>query len=97
MWALVRDLPAFNRFPWGAYSYRVMTHYTRNCGSSQKYSLYGPAWALYVWALEKVPGLADAVGIPMADSENQYPRILRWAFNKLPRTALQPLFEDIEV
>ena len=98
MWALVHDLDAFNRFPWGAYSYRVMTHYTRNCpGKASKYSFYGPAWALYVWGLEKVPGLAEEVGISVADQENKWPRILRWRFNRYPRTDLQPLFEDNEV
>jgi len=78
MWALVDDLVAFNQFPWGAYSYKVLRHYTEHCGVGQKYSYYGPAWALYVWAIEKIPNLGGAVGKAM--DETARPRILRWGF-----------------
>ena len=84
MWALVNDLDAFDRFPWGAYAYQVMKHYTEHCGTGSKYSYYGPAWAVYVWALEKVPGIAAEVGILVPGKENATPRILRWRFNHMP-------------
>ena len=57
MWALADDLDAFDRFPWGAYSYKVLRYYLEHCGLGRKYSFYGPAWALYVWAMEKVSKL----------------------------------------
>ena len=99
MWALVDDLDAFCRFPWGAYAYKVMKHYTEHCGTGKKYSYYGPAWAVYVWALEKVPGIAAHVGIRVPDKENANPRILRWGFNHMPsgRTSLSAFFEATEV
>ena len=57
-----------------------MRHYTEHCATGRKYSFYGPAWAIYVWALEKIPGLGAAVGVPVPDKEEAAPRILRWGF-----------------
>lgn len=97
MWALVDDLAAFNKFPWGAYSYKVLKHYTEHCGVGHKYHYYGPAWALYVWALEKVPGLGDAVG-RAKDDVSARPRIMRWGFRMKSLIGdITHLFEQTEV
>ena len=62
VWPLVDDIDEFNRFPWGAYAYKLFCHYTTHAGTSPKWHYYGPSWALMVWALECLPGLGDEVG-----------------------------------
>ena len=98
MWALAADLEAFNSFPWGAYSYQSLRYYLEHCARGQKYSFYGPAWALYVWGLEKVRGLGGVVG--RVKDAGAYPRCLRWVFRSNTRVRavdLQRLFEQTEV
>ena len=73
-----------------------MRHYTAHCATGYKYSFYGPAWAIYVWALEKIPGLGAAVGVPVPGKEDAAPRILRWEFTPqvaITDDALTQLFE----
>ncbi|XP_057810208.1 uncharacterized protein LOC131024696 isoform X2 [Salvia miltiorrhiza] len=93
LWVLVDDLDAFDRFPWGAYSYKTLCHYTTEIGTGEKYHFYGPSWALYVWALERVPGFEQMVAASSGDP-TAYPRCLRWNFRGKPRLhGLRDLFE----
>ncbi|XP_057779884.1 uncharacterized protein LOC130998483 [Salvia miltiorrhiza] len=93
LWVLVDDLAAFDRFPWGAYSYKMLCHYTRETGKGEKYHFYGPSWALYVWALERVPGFGHMVAASSGDP-TAHPRCLRWTFRGKPKLhGLRDLFE----
>ena len=75
--------------PWGAYSYKMMRYYTEHCSTATKYSYYGPAWALYVWGLEKIRGLGGVVG--KVKDEGAHPRLLRWEFKSNSRIGNQHL------
>ncbi|XP_057770718.1 uncharacterized protein LOC130990506 [Salvia miltiorrhiza] len=80
-------------FPWGAYSYKMLCHCTTEIGTGEKYHFYGPSWALYVWALERVPGLGQMVAASSGDP-TAHPRCLRWTFRGKPRLhGLRDLFE----
>ncbi|XP_057774987.1 uncharacterized protein LOC130993965 [Salvia miltiorrhiza] len=93
LWVLVDDLATFDRFPWGAYSYKMLCHYTHEIGTGEKYHFYGPSWALYVWALERVPDFGHMVAASSGDP-TAHPRCLRWTFRGKPRLhGLRDLFE----
>ncbi|KAH6815831.1 hypothetical protein C2S51_020651 [Perilla frutescens var. frutescens] len=83
VWALVDDLTAWDRFPWGAYTYQAFVHYMsilpttrRACG--EKYHFYGPSWALQIWSYEAIPHLGSKVGRRVIPSA--HPRFARWSF-----------------
>lgn len=53
IWALVDDLDAWNRFPWGSYSYGALHHYINSLGHTSKQigsslNVQAPAWVLQV-------------------------------------------------
>ncbi|KAH6776223.1 hypothetical protein C2S52_013784 [Perilla frutescens var. hirtella] len=68
IWVLVDDEDAWNKFPWGSYTYQALMHYinlvpnTRvECGPH--YHLFGPVWAIQL--------LCDEVLVAEPDEENQ--------------------------
>ncbi|XP_057808545.1 uncharacterized protein LOC131023026 [Salvia miltiorrhiza] len=95
-WALVDDLTAFSRFPWGSCAYRSLNYKMKNTTIKKdrtKYHFYGPSWALFIWGLEKIPDLAATIAICNA---GVYPRFKRWTFVKTKVDGLQSLFETEE-
>lgn len=81
VWQLVDDLKHFDRYPWGAYSYLTLCHNLRlvkHKTGEKNYNFFGPVWALYVWALELVPGMAALTAICLQPSA--LPRCLKWQF-----------------
>ncbi|KAH6780339.1 hypothetical protein C2S52_011576 [Perilla frutescens var. hirtella] len=62
-WVLVDDQEAWNRFPWGVYTYPALLYYISQfpMSTSKNYHFYGPVWALHVWAYEAISGLGKEV------------------------------------
>ncbi|KAH6755665.1 hypothetical protein C2S53_010529 [Perilla frutescens var. hirtella] len=87
VWILVDDLSAWNRFPWGAYLYRALIHYVSIVPMTRlealpSYHLYGPMWALQIWAYETIPTLGRVAA--HYAYPNSIPRMLAWKFGTSP-------------
>lgn len=63
LWELAENTKLFSQFSWGAYSFKTLKYYLENVADNNAYHFYGPTWALYVWDLEVVPGLAEEAGV----------------------------------
>ncbi|TXG48876.1 hypothetical protein EZV62_024751 [Acer yangbiense] len=78
IWGLVKDITAFEAFPWGTYIYSVTIYWlvttlndrtkgrkqNRNYSSRQDlgYYLYGFPWAFMYWVMGAIPVLSGSVG-----------------------------------
>jgi hypothetical protein len=91
VWQLVSDMSTFSQYPWGAYTWLTFRHYISMVPDSLRYHVYGPSWALLVWAFEMIPTLADAAGI--REVGDPLPRCLRWRFQSRLTVDLAPIFE----
>ncbi|KAK3193291.1 hypothetical protein Dsin_024601 [Dipteronia sinensis] len=86
---LVKDLEAFNSFPWGSYVYMMTIHYLRQGFRSineplkhiAHYNLYGFPWALEIRAMEAFGSLIDLVGTNLG---HRHPRLKNWRIFKRP-------------
>ncbi|KAH6794692.1 hypothetical protein C2S52_005169 [Perilla frutescens var. hirtella] len=88
-WVLVDDLEAWNRIPWGAYTYPILLHYIARLPRStpRKYHFYGP-----IWAYEAIP----ALGREVADVAEPValPRCLKWLFTPSNMQDFHTLLND---
>lgn len=80
-WALVEDFEQWDRFPWGAYTYQVLTHYIDTVALTPRqeeidYHFYGPVWVLQLWMYEAFPRLGRYCGT--RDEVIRLPRCLMW-------------------
>ncbi|KAK2641371.1 hypothetical protein Ddye_023134 [Dipteronia dyeriana] len=90
---LVKDLDAFDAFPWGAYVYRHSIHSFKHALDGRKdgferrrvetYNIYGLSHALLIFALEVIHELAKEVSVWRVTDLT--PRILKWELTKQPK------------
>ncbi|KAL3653487.1 hypothetical protein CASFOL_003168 [Castilleja foliolosa] len=84
VWALIEDDEAWESFPWGKFSYQVLSHRLRRLPMSQpgdrifRYDFRGFSTALLIWAYEAIPQLGRICGDRIDNEDLQRPRFIRW-------------------
>ncbi|XP_050381237.1 uncharacterized protein LOC126798342 [Argentina anserina] len=76
---LVENLPEFNNYPWGSFSWNHTFECLReDLVSGVRYSLKGFPPAFQVWAYEVIPDLMQYKLCCKINTTNSYPRIITW-------------------
>ncbi|KAL3651394.1 hypothetical protein CASFOL_004396 [Castilleja foliolosa] len=99
-WALIEDTNQWETFTWGKYTYEILLRHLRGVPTKEKATLsyrgYGFVWAFWIWALEAIPELGKACGVPT--SHDVLPRCLRWEFHTMPRMDVDGFYDrEMEV
>ncbi|KAF3649383.1 putative glycerol-3-phosphate 2-O-acyltransferase 6-like [Capsicum annuum] len=79
---LSEDLEAFNSYPWGYESFKMIVEYLLTPLTPKTVNLYGFSWAFMAWAFEAIPYLRQQVSY---QEEVSCPRILRWLSAKIDK------------
>ncbi|KAL3653486.1 hypothetical protein CASFOL_003167 [Castilleja foliolosa] len=88
VWALIEDDEAWESFPWGKFTYQVLSHRLRRLPMSQpenrifRYTFQGFSTALLIWAYEAIPQLGSICGDRIGEEDLQRPRLIRWRMNR---------------
>ncbi|KAL3645721.1 hypothetical protein CASFOL_010901 [Castilleja foliolosa] len=99
-WALIEDTNQWETFTWGKYTYEILLRHLQRVTTEEKakpsYRIYGFVWAFWIWALEAIPELGKACGVPT--SYDVLPRCLRWKFRTMARMDIDGFFDrEMEV